>query len=58
MVSHASEKLVTKIRMGKLVDVGKLLRKDGVGEESGVLTLTDGKIEVAEQAVVITSFYK
>ena len=57
-VSHVSEKLVAKIRMGKLVDVGKLLRKDGVGEESGVLTLTDGKIEVAEQAVVITSFYK
>ena len=44
--------------MGKLVDVGNLLRKDGVGEASSVLTLTDGKIEVAEQAVVITCFYK
>ena len=57
-VSHVSSKMVDKIRLGKLVDMGKLVRKDSMAEDAGTLTLKDGKIEISEQAVPITSFYK
>ena len=43
-VSNVSSKMVDKIRLGKLVDICKPVRKDCMAEDAGTLTLKDGKI--------------
>ena len=57
-VSHASSKMVVKIRPGMLVDMCKLAGKDSMAEDASTLTLKDGEIGISEQAIPITSPYK
>ena len=58
-VSHVSEKVVSKIKRGELVDMAKLLRKDKPHDSEQLLSLSsDGLIQLAEKSVPITSFYK
>ena len=69
-VSHVSEKVVSKIKRGELVDMAKLLRKDKPHDSEQLLSAnwispsddnalsSDGLIQLAEKSVPIMSFYK
>lgn len=58
-VSHVREQLVADIRMGRLIDLWKLLRKDGHrNSDEQVLTLKDGVVVTTEHKIEVNSFYK
>ena len=56
-VSCVSEKAMSKIRSGELVDMAKLLRKDMPHDSGQPLSLSSELLQLAERLIPITSFY-
>ena len=56
-VSCVSEKVVSKIGSGELVDMAKLLRKDMPHDSGQPLSLSSELLQLAERLIPITSFY-